>query len=72
MKKPSAPPKLLDVTFEKYQPLGKGWIETEVVLKLDGKEVQREQYADIKADVELQPDLYDTQTYRKATWIKPQ
>jgi hypothetical protein len=72
MKNPSAPPKLLDVTFEKYQPLGKGWIETEVVLKLDGKEVQREQYADIKADVELQPDLYDTQTYRKATWIKPQ
>ena len=72
MKNPSAPPKLLDVTFEKYQPLGKGWIETEVVIKLDGKEVQREQYADIKADVELQPDLYDTQTYRKAAWIKPQ
>ena len=39
---------------------------------MDGKEVQRERYADIKADVELQPDLYDTRTYRKAEWIKAQ
>ncbi|HKU60937.1 MAG TPA: hypothetical protein VJQ44_06960 [Gemmatimonadales bacterium] len=72
MKNPSAPPKLLDVTFEKYQPLGKGWIETLVVIKLDGKEVQREEYANIEADVELQPDLYDTKTYRKPGWIKAQ
>jgi hypothetical protein len=72
IKNPDAPPKLLDVTFAGYQPLGKGWIETEVVLKVDGTEVQRERYADIKADVELQPDLYDTKTYRKPDWIKAQ
>lgn len=70
IKNPDAPPKLLDVTFEGYQPLGKGWIETEVVLKVDGKEVQRERYADIKADVPLQPDLYDTRTYRRPEWVK--
>jgi hypothetical protein len=69
IKNPDAPPRLLDVTFEGYQPLGKGWIETEVVIKVDGKEVQRERYADIKADVALQPDLYDTKTYRKPGWI---
>ena len=72
IKNPDAPPKLLDVTFEGYQPLGKGWIETEVVIKVDGKEVQRERYADIKADVQLQPDLYDTRTYRKPGWVKKQ
>jgi hypothetical protein len=72
IKNPDAPPKLLDVTFEGYQPLGKGWIETEVVIKVDGTEVQRERYADIQADVELQPDLYDTKTYRKPEWIKAQ
>ena len=72
IKNPDAPPRLLDVTFEGYQPLGKGWIETEVVIKVDGKEVQRERYADIKADVELPPDLYDTKTYRKPGWIKGQ
>ena len=71
IKNPSAPPKLLDVTFEGYQPLGKGWIETQVVIKVDGQEVQRERYAAIKADVPLQPDLYDTKTYHKADWIKP-
>jgi hypothetical protein len=71
IKNPSAPPKLLDAMFEGYQPLGKGWIETEVVIKVDGKEVQRERYADIKADVPLQADLYDTKAYHKAEWIKP-
>jgi hypothetical protein len=69
-KEPQAPPKLLDVTFEKYQPLGKGWVAPEVVIKVDGKEVQREVYRDIRADVALQPDLYDTETYHKARWIE--
>jgi hypothetical protein len=70
-KEPQAPANVLDVTFEKYQPLGKGWVSPEVIVKLDGKEVQREVYKDIRADVTLQPDLYDTETYRKAEWIKP-
>jgi hypothetical protein len=68
-KDPQAPASLLDVTFEKYQPLGQGWVAPEVVVKFDGKEVQREVYRDIRADVPLQPDLYDTETYRKARWI---
>ena len=68
-KDPQGPANLLDVTFEKYQPLGKGWVAPEVVIKLDGKEVQREVYRDIRADVPLQPDLYDTETYHKARWI---
>jgi hypothetical protein len=68
-KDPQAPANLLDVTFEKYQPLGKGWVAPEVVIKFDGKEVQRESYRDIRADVPLQPDLYDTETYHKARWI---
>jgi len=70
-KEPQAPAKLLDVTFDKYQPLGKGWVAPEVVIKVDGKEVQREVYRDIRADVALQPDLYDTETYHKAQWIEP-
>jgi hypothetical protein len=66
---PQAPANVLDVTFDKYQALGKGWVAPEVVIKLDGKEVQREEYAAIRADVALQPDLYDTQTYHSAKWI---
>ncbi len=68
-KEPKAPASLLDVTFENYQPLGKGWVAPQVVIKLDGKEVQREAYRDIRADVPLQADLYDTRTYRRPEWI---
>ena len=69
-KNPSAPPSLLDITFENYQPLGKAWVAPRCVIKLNGKEVQREEYRDIRADVKLQPDLYDPVTYHKATWIE--
>lgn len=67
--KPQEPAHLLDVTFENYQALGKGWVSPKVVIKVDGKEVQREEYRDIRADVRLQDNLYDTQTYQKAEWI---
>jgi hypothetical protein len=69
LKEAQAAPNLLDVTFENYQPLGKGWVAPRVVIKLNGKEVQREEYRDIRADTPLQADLYDTQTYHKAEWI---
>ena len=69
-KNPSAPPNLLDITFENYQPLAKTWVAPKCVIKVNGKEVQREAYRDIRADVKLQPDLYDTETYHKAKWIE--
>ena len=65
----TAAPNLLDVTFEHYQPLAKAWVSPKVVIKLNGKEIQREEYRDIRADRPLQPDLYDTETYHKADWI---
>ena len=67
---PSSPPDLLDITFEDYQPLGKGWVAPTCVIKVNGKEVQREEYRDIRADVQLQPDLYDPETYHRAAWIE--
>jgi outer membrane lipoprotein-sorting protein len=68
-KNPSGPPNLLDITFENYQSLAKAWVAPRCVIKVNGKEVQREEYRDIRADVKLQPDLYDTETYHEATWI---
>ncbi len=65
----AGPPDLLDVTFERYQPLGHGWVATRVVIKLNGKEVQREEYRAISADVPLQANLYDTEKYQKPEWI---
>lgn len=70
IKNPQAPPSTLDITFEDYQPLAKAWVAPRCVIKVDGKEVQREDYRDIRADVKLQPDLYDPETYHKAAWIE--
>jgi hypothetical protein len=69
-KNPSGPPNLLDITFENYQPLAKAWIAPRCVIKVNGKEVQREDYRDIRADVKLQSDLYDTERYHKPTWVE--
>jgi hypothetical protein len=68
-KKPTQAPDMLDITFEDYRPLGKGWIAPTCVIKVNGKEFQREEYRDIRADVKLQPDLYDRETYHKPAWI---
>jgi hypothetical protein len=69
-KNPSGPPNLLDITFENYQPLAKAWIAPRCVIKVNGKEVQREDYRDIRADVKLPSDLYDTERYHKPTWVE--
>ncbi|HUR94114.1 MAG TPA: hypothetical protein VMY76_05995 [Gemmatimonadales bacterium] len=68
-KQPDLPADLLEVTFDNYEPLGRGWVAPKVVVKLNGQEIQREVYRDVRADVPLQADLYDTDTYRKADWI---
>lgn len=68
----TAPADLLDITFENYRRLARAWVAPKVVIKLNGKEVQREEYRDIEADRPLPPDLYDTETYRPAAWIRTQ
>ncbi|HET9727288.1 MAG TPA: hypothetical protein VFP28_10265 [Gemmatimonadales bacterium] len=64
-----APADLLDITFEDYQRLGRAWVAPKVVIRLNGMEVQREEYRDIAADRPLPADLYDTGTYRTAEWV---
>jgi hypothetical protein len=68
-KQPGAPASVLDVTFENYQRLARAWVAPRVVIKLNGKEVQREEYRDVRADRPLPPELYDTRTYHQAEWI---
>ena len=55
-----------DVHFGGYQPAGGGWVATEVVFRVDGAEVMREDYFDVEADVELAPGLFDP-----ARWSHP-
>ena len=68
-KEAGAPADILDIAFEGYQPLARAWVAPQVVIKVNGKEVQREEYSDIRADRPLPADLYDSGTYRPAAWI---
>jgi broad specificity phosphatase PhoE len=49
----------MDIVLGGYQPLGGGWIATDVDIRVGGKSVQREQYADLRANVELPASLFD-------------
>lgn len=64
-----APAARLDIEFNNYQRLAGGWIAPEVVIRVNGREVMREVYADMRADVSLPADLFDTETYRRPGWI---
>ena len=59
----------LDIEFNRYQRLGRGWIAPEVIIRRDGAEVMREEYSDMRADVELDPALFGTTEYRKPGWV---
>ena len=69
-KAPSERADILDITFEDYQPLAQGWVAPTCVIKVNGKEFQREKYRDIRANVKLQPNLYDPETYHRPEWIR--
>lgn len=60
----------LDIEFNKYQRLGGGWIAPEVIIRMDGTEIMREEYSDMRADVELDPALFATTEYRRPGWVR--
>jgi phosphohistidine phosphatase SixA len=56
---PEAMAPAMDIILGGYQPLGGGWIATDVDIRMGGKSVQREQYADLRANVDLAPSMFD-------------
>jgi outer membrane lipoprotein-sorting protein len=57
-----------EVQFNKYQKLGGGWIAPEVIMMVDGKVVTTEKYSDMRADVKLDPKLFDPQFWTTVHW----
>src|SRR5690349_24777622 len=57
-----------ETQFNKYQKLGGGWMAPEVVFMVDGKVVTTEKYSDMRADVELDPKLFDPQSWSTVHW----
>jgi outer membrane lipoprotein-sorting protein len=57
-----------ETQFNKYQKLGGGWMAPEVIFMVDGKVVTTEIYSDMRADVKLDPKLFDPQSWTTVHW----
>ncbi|HEY3013454.1 MAG TPA: hypothetical protein VGJ36_11960 [Gemmatimonadales bacterium] len=59
-----------DTRFEKYVPLGGGWVETEVLFLANGKQKVKEEYFNPKANVRLDPAIFDPRGWKAPGWVK--
>jgi len=57
-----------ETQFNKYQKLGGGWMAPEVIFMVDGKVVTTEKYSDMRANVKLDPKLFDPQFWTTVHW----
>jgi outer membrane lipoprotein-sorting protein len=57
-----------ETQFNKYQKLGGGWMSPEVIFMVDGKTVTTEEYSELRANVRLDPKLFDPQYFASVHW----
>ena len=60
-----------ETIFDKYVQLGGGWVETEVLFLANGKQRVKEEYSDPKANVKLDPALFDPSAWTAPGWVTP-
>ena len=56
--------------FDKYIPMGQGWLETEVRFLVNGETRMLEEYTEPKAGVELSPALFDSRRWVPPGWVR--
>ena len=57
---------MMDARFQKYVPLAGGWLATQCMFYIDGKFSQGEDYQDWKANVSLDPGMFEIATFATA------
>lgn len=62
--------KVDDIRFIHYQPLAGAWIAAGVEVYADGKKVFTEDYTDLRANVKLDPAVYDPRQFATTHWEK--
>ena len=60
-----------EVQFNKYERLGGGWMSPEVIFMVDGRITTTEAYSELRADVPLDPSLFDPQKWTTAKQWRP-
>lgn len=58
-----------ETLFNKYVPLAGGWLEMEVLFLANGKQQVKEEYSDPKANVKLDPAIFDPTSWRPPGWV---
>ena len=64
---PANPAQAFDARFEQYRPLGGGWMAVRVEAFTGGKRTLLEEYEDVRADVPLDPALFDARRWTAAS-----
>jgi outer membrane lipoprotein-sorting protein len=59
-----------ETVFDKYIPLDGGWVELEVLFLANGKQQVKEEYSNTKANVKLDPAIFDPRTWVAPGWIE--
>lgn len=59
-----------EVRFDAYEPLGEGWIATELVFLRDGQVTIHERYDFWTIDVEFDPALFATRDRSRPAWVR--
>jgi hypothetical protein len=60
----------VETRFNKYIPMGQGWLETEVRFLVNGETKMLEEYTQPKASVTLDPAIFDPSRWVPPGWVK--
>ena len=64
------PAVIQETLFEKYIPLEGGWVELEVLFLANGKQQVKEEYTNTKANVKLDPAIFDPTAWTALGWVR--
>ncbi len=59
-----------EIVFDGYEPLGGGWIATEITFMRDGRVDMFERYDYWRIDVEFEPSLFALEGRTRPTWVR--
>ena len=60
----------VETQFNKYIPMGQGWLETEVRFLVNGETKMLEEYTQPKAGVTLDPAIFDAGSWMPPGWVR--
>jgi hypothetical protein len=58
-----------EIQFNRYRPLGQGWIAPEVQMIRDGKLVMKEEYDQVRTDIVIPQSHWDATAFVLPTWM---